>query len=492
MRKYDQRNKKNIGIIIGICLIVVIIFSYFLIKEIKLSKLKYELESNTILFDIDKNTILLKEMATIKKKWNNKYYLTYQKENYQIGTHVIAFNNSSTSLSLYGEFYEVTKNSKVNITDEETKLNNLSITRFYKVADRKYLIVDSNITTEDKSLKTENYLIIELDKLGNAILYNNSLNLKTFSETKIVTSNYTFDIANELLVYEDETIDLKKILGTTNQYKKEDQTTTDDKEENKENPSDSTNNNGSTSGTNETPNNPTTNTPPSNTTTNQDNITNNNETGTNISNSEIINQTASTSIIKITPNIKTIDIDYVIYDKTGEYLTTFIDVKSDSNINRVQLSKSTTNAQIVNLAPGTTYTLSFRYTHMDNNVLKEEEIANYTVTTLLPDIELNVNKITNKVINYNISIPSSYSITNAKLVLYIDDVKQSREIAINSSNMSGSFPINDLIQDNSTLITLSLENIHIDGTKVDKKVTYTYKRNIKSNTQEKGEENNDQ
>lgn len=484
MRKYDQRNKKNIGIIIGICLLVAIIFSYFLIKEIKLSKIKYELESNTILFDIDKNTILLNETSTIKKKWNNKYYLKYKDENYQIGTHVIAFNNTATSLTLYGEFYEVDKASKVNITEEETKLNNLSITRFYKIADRKYLIVDSNISTEDNSLKTENYLIIELDKLGNAILYNNNINVKTFSETKIVTSNYKFDIANELLIYENETVDLKKILGTTNQYKKDDQEKpTPDNKENQDNQTPDNNN---------TPSNTT---PPSNTNTpsnnNQDNITNNIETGSNITNTEIINQTASTSIIKITPNIKTIDIDYVIYDKTGEYLTTFIDVKSIYGINRVQLSKSTTNTSIVNLVPGTTYTLSFRYTHMDNDILKEEEIGNYTVTTLLPNIELNVSKITNKAINYNISIDSSYNITNAKLKIYIDSVKQTREISINSSNMNGIFPIKDLIQDNSSLVTLSLEDIHIDGIKVDKNITYTYKRNIKSNNQEKGEDNND-
>ena len=218
MRKYDSRNKRNIGVIVVICLVVAIVFSYFLVKEIKLSKIKYEIDSSSLVFDVDKNAILLSKTGTVKKKWNDKYYLDYNEEQYQIGSHVISFNNNELSLNLYGEFYEVNRNSEVNITKEETKLNNLAISRFYKLTDRKYLVVDSSIKSEDSTLETTYYLIIELDKLGNAILYNNNLNVKTFKETKIVTSTYTFDIANELLIYENDTVDLKKILGTTNEY----------------------------------------------------------------------------------------------------------------------------------------------------------------------------------------------------------------------------------------------------------------------------------
>ena len=223
MRKYDGKNKRNIGIIVGVSVIFAVIFSFFLIKEIKISKMRYELESSTVLFDIDKNSISLNNIGIIKKKWNSKYYLTYEEEQYNVGTHVIAFNNNKTSLSLYGEFYEVKSNSEVDITKEETILNNLSISKFYKITDRKYLIIDPNIRTEDESLKTINYLIVELDKQGNAILYNNNLNVKVFSASKILTTNYTFDIANELLIFENDTVDLKKILGTTNEYKEKEE-----------------------------------------------------------------------------------------------------------------------------------------------------------------------------------------------------------------------------------------------------------------------------
>ena len=64
--------------------------------------------------------------------------------------------------------------------------------------------------------------MVDLDKVGNATLTNHKISLKTFSETVIVTSNYTFDIANEILTYGSDKIDLKKIIGSSNAYTKED------------------------------------------------------------------------------------------------------------------------------------------------------------------------------------------------------------------------------------------------------------------------------
>jgi len=485
MRKYDSKNKKNIGIIVVICIIVAIIFSYFLIKEIKQSRIKYELEESTLVFDIDKNAILLNGIGTIKKKWDNKYYLTYEEEQYQIGTHVIAFNNKEISLTLYGEFYEVNKSSEINITKEETKLNNLNISRFYKISDRKYLIVDSSIKSEDNSLQTENYLIVELDKLGNAVLYNNNLNLKTFSETKLVTSNYTFDIANELLIYEDTTVDLKKILGTTNEYNKQEENK-NDKTENKDNndngnntdnPGVGTGNNTGTTGGNN-----------NNQEKNNDVVTK--EEGTDITDSEIINQTATTSVININPTTNSISVDYVIYDTMGKYLTTFIELTSSNTTNIIQLSKSATNVKIPNLIPGKEYTLVFKYTYKDNEEVKEEIFDTHKVKTLIPNISLVGTKVTSKVINYKINI-DSYEITNAKLIIYVDGERQNKEISITSNNLTGEFDIRNIEISNDSLVELSLEDIYINANPIDKKISWYYKRSIEKNNSkpEEGENN---
>lgn len=476
MRKYDSKNKRNIGIIVVVCLIFAIIFSYFLIKEIKLRQNKYELDSSTVLFDIDKNNILLNNTGTIRKKWNKNYYLTYNNEDYQIGPHVIAFNNSEKSLSLYGEFYEVTLSSEVNITKEETKLNNLGISRFYKIADRKYLVIDSTIKTEDELLKTSNYLVIELDKQGNALLYNNEVNVKSFSETKIVTSSYKFDIANELLIYENDTIDLKKILGTTNEHK-QNSGKGNGSDDDSNNPStdgngttnDNNPNNGGNTGGNNQGNN--TNTNPSGVTTDED--------GPNKSEQEIINETAHTSIIKITPNINDISVDYVVYDKNNEYLKVYVELRSESGLKTIYLSKGSTNIKLTNLLPGTDYELTFKYTHMYEGLVREEIIDKQNVTTKYPNITLSVNKVTSKSIYYKIDT-SAYIIDNAVLRVYVDGEKQNIELPINNSNLTGSINISNLILPNNSIITLQLENIVVSGVKLNKNISWSYK--IEKNT----------
>ena len=485
MRKYDSKNKRNIGIIVVICILVAVIFSFFLIKVINLSKVKYELESSSELFDIDKNNILLNESGTIKKKWNQKYYLTYMDEQYQIGNHVIAFNNNEISLTLYGEFYEINKNSEVNITKEETKLNNLAISRFYKLEDRKYLIVDSNIKSEDEALVTTNYLIVELDRLGNAILYNNTLNVKTFKETKIVTSTYTFDIANELLIYENETVDLKKIIGTTNEYKKPEEENKDNEDNNglnSDNNQTGNNANVDNNQNNNNGNNNSGNTGEGNNTNNDNKVENGDdlvtdEGGTDISDSEIINQTATTSILRITPSYNTIDVDYVIFDKANEYFNVFVEISSEKGVNIVYLSKNTTNISLTNLLPGTEYTLTFKYTHYEDEITKEETIDTYTVKTLLPNITINGTRIASKYISYEISSGTSL-IESAVLRIYVDGVKQSNELIINNKNLTGNFSTSGITFGEESLIELSLEDIYVSGQKINKEVIWSYKKTV--------------
>ena len=515
MRKFDGKNKRNIGIIVGFCVIFTVIFSYFLFQQIKISKIKYELESSTILFDIDKNNILLNSTGTIKKKWNKKYYLNYEEEQYNIGSHVIAFNNSDTALSLYGEFYQINRNSEVNITKEETKLNNLGISRFYKIADRKYLIIDPDIKSQDESLKTTNYLVVELDKQGNALLYNNSLNVKVFSATKLLTTTYIFDIANELLIFDEDKIDLKKIIGSTNEYKEE--TKKPIKDNNKEENDGTGSGNGNGTGTGNTPG---TNQNPGGTGNagNNSSGTGNNdgssggteddnkddvitdENGDDISSGEIIDQTAYTSIIRIVPSANSISVDYVIYDKLNQYLSTFIEVRNDKGYyNIVHLSKSTTNTTITGLIPGVDYELTFKYTHYEDELVKEETIDTHKVTTLIPNIAIVGTKVTNKKIDYKISL-SRYIIESAKLRIYINGEKQSNELSINNTNLQGSLNISDIKFLNNSVVELRLEDIvigqsidddaYIGGININKNSSWSYKiTNIIDPVPEEPEEN---
>ncbi len=74
--------------------------------------------------------------------------------------------------------------------------------------------------------------MVIIDKLGNALLLNNEINAKTINEMIISTDEFSFDVANESLVYDNENIDLKKIIGSTNEHvkqEKENETTNQQK-----------------------------------------------------------------------------------------------------------------------------------------------------------------------------------------------------------------------------------------------------------------------
>lgn len=58
-----------------------------------------------------------------------------------------------------------------------------------------------------------------LNIYGDTLLSNYELNMKTIKPLKLKTGSYEFDIANEKLIFGEEEIDLKKIIGSTNEYK---------------------------------------------------------------------------------------------------------------------------------------------------------------------------------------------------------------------------------------------------------------------------------
>jgi len=381
MRKYDARNKRNIAVIGIISILVIIIFSLFIVKVVKAGKVEYIIPKDTIIFDKDKTLIVLDEDGVIKKKWNDKYYLLYQDKQIEIGSYAIGYNQSDGTIYLYGKFYEIGQTEDIEITEEETKIKSSVLTKFYKLSDRKYLVVDKTIKSSDGILDTSEFLIVELDKLGNATLTNHKVNLKTFAPTTIITSTYSFDIANEILTLGQNQIDLKKIIGSTNEYKMENLVPTQE-EDNQSSINNSTTGGGANSQI-ETDSS-------SNTTTS----------------SSIIENIKKTSLVNIIPNVNSIEINYVVYDPNNEYTSVTAEVKNTNTneVNIIRLSKTSNSYLINNLSPNTNYELTFKYTYVDNdNISKEEVFDRITTTTKIPELSLKVTKVTGTKIYYSIT-----------------------------------------------------------------------------------------
>lgn len=467
MRKYDKRNKIYFGIVLVASLILIIIFSFFIAKVIKNGKIEYFIDAGSILYDKDKNLIKLESESVLKIKWNDEYYLMEDKNMYLLGTNSIIYNPSKDIMQLYGKYYEVTAFGEDNVIvyEDETVVRTTE-SKFLKIADRKYLIIDPVIKTENGSLNTKNYLIVELDKMGNATLINNEVNLKTFEPTTIITSNFTFDIANEQLTISNQIIDLKKIIGSTNQYVKPE----DKPSEGEDNNSSDNNNQDNTGGNNggntgEDGNNE------------EQTGGNNNDNDENID--DIIDKTKTTSIISVNPSVGNISIDYVIYDPLNEYESVFVEVRDNNNtlVSVGYFDKMNTNFIITGLKANITYNLTFKYVYYREGVRVEEKFDEASVTVGKPSISLRVDKVTSKAIYYTVLLDKDYSLDTLTVNLVSDlegggqvnfsNTFDSNTLA-NKESVSGSFNYSNIGQ----FATLYVNNVKFSGYPIDIEAKY--------------------
>ena len=473
LRKYDLRNKRSFLIVGIIAIILIVIFSFFIYKFFKIGNVEYKLDSGTVIMDNNNDSMVLKENATLKMKWTGNYYLKFDdsKKEEVLSPNVISYDDGK--IYLYGKFFEVRNKDDIVITKDETKIDNISTPRFYKIEDRKYLLVSGSIISSDSQISANDFLLVELDKSGNAKLTNNKVNLKTISKTTLVTSTYEFDINNELLKFGDDTIDLKKIIGTSNQYKEDDSKGSGDGTEDGTGDGTGTGNGGG----NETGQTNTGNvvTPDS-----KGEVVNNKDNKDNKPDDTKKPQATVTSVVGVTTSYNNINANYVIYDPYNNYTSTFVVVRNSSGalIKKVNMSKSGNSVILDNLDYNSTYTLLFKYSYTENGEEKYNTYYEETVNTKSPKYYITLNKVSNisKTVSYNVNldnrafneiISGTVPVTiNATLrvgdtVIYGNISKEVTEGKV-PKFLSGTFALPDNINVGD-VVTIKVNSVNING-----------------------------
>lgn len=437
MRKYDVKNKRNIGIIIVISIIIIVMFSLVINLFLSTDKNEYEVLPSTLVFDKDKTIIKVDTSGTIKTKWNKKYYLIYNDKDYELGDTAIAYKEDSGEIYLYGKYYEISSGDEIRVTSDETVIKNSALTKFYKLADRKYLVIDKEIKSTDGLLSTTDFLMVDLDKVGNATLTNHKVSLKTFSETTIVTSNYMFDIANEILTYGSDKIDLKKIIGSSNSYTKEDLI-----------PEQNTGNIGGGSGVTDVIEKP-----------NNNGNNNINEETSNTIIEEIKKASKNTSIVSVDTTPNKIDIDYVIYDPYNEYTSVYMEVKRENSnsVETIRLSSNSTNYVISeNIFPNTNYEIVFKCTYINPETGEEvrETIDKINVITKLPNIWIKVTNTSFGNITYQITADNNYSVSSGTIIVKVNGEERINNVISINGNTVNTINIPDIVDNDIVEIKL--------------------------------------
>ena len=488
MRKLTAGNKINFTVFAIVIIVIIVLLIVCLRYVMGIDKTVYQIEANTFVYDSEYVPVLIENGGTMQAKWDGNYHInTNDGLTYNVGPQSVMYNKSSGKVTLYGKMYQVLADASVQTLSGQSEFVNFSEDRFYKLADRKYLILSDSISNEQNTIATKRYLLVVLDKAGNTLLLNNEINAKTINPMRLVTPSFTFDIANEKLIFGNEQIDLTKIIGSTNQYEEKvqvaEQNTTP--EQNNSNGQPVTQNSSSTTTTTTTTNNSTQTivngnvnggnvgqTGGNNNNGNNENNGNNGNIGnggTNSGNNSGENNTPldkSVSLRSAVASSSTIKVNYNVIDPEGKYQTVYINVDGDKP-DTIALDKTASSYTITGLTPNTDYTITLGAREIQSDGTISERIEDtLLVRTQRVSTTITVTRLSSSKIYFNLKMDSNYVFDSADVVLYADGNEVDRKnVSISSSTSSNGWNTS-LDYDYGSEFVIRLENVVYNGNTV--------------------------
>lgn len=465
--------KNNIGLFILFSFLVILIitlFGYGLYNTLSFDREIYDIAQGSFTYDKDYNYVVLDTSANLQQRWDKNYYLKTENDNKvtNLGDDVVVYNKSDYKLYIYGTNYQVKLTGDVVYSNSLVEVSRTANPAFFKLGDRKYLIVGKSIKSEVKGINTKDYLIVDIDKGGNALLLNHELNIKVLSTLKLVTADFTFDVANERLLVGEDVIDLKKINGSTNQYVEPDLEDTS----NIKNPvTDSSNVSGNNNQGNSSSGN-------SSRGGNSSTKGNNNVVVNTPTNSEKLNIVKSAFLTGVTPYTSYVDISYSVSDPKNEYTSVYLLVSKvgvEEEPVKIILNKNTTRYRLRDLMPNSEYSISFCYSYVSptNVDVILDDVANVVVTkTKDISTKIIINKISSDNIYFTVYYDQSYAFDSANVVIYSDN-NNIGTIAVDSSKAISAKGFSGMIHSEVSLgyeVVLKLENCVYQGGKVDTQI----------------------
>lgn len=487
MRALAAGNKKRFALFAIIIITIIILLITSLRLALKHETEQYKIESNITLYDSDYVPIKTEEEATINKKWDGNYYLTLNnsKSTYKLNKKVVSFNEAKSKVTLYGEVFKVLFDGQVEKYVRDTEIKNNSGDQFYKIADRQYLLISDSIRNESGSISTSKYLYVIIDKSGNTLILNNQIYAKTINPIVLTTSSYKFDIANEKLIVGSNEIDLKKIIGSSNEYKEKEpeEDTNEDKEDSKDKVEHEQNNNNNENQNSNIQNGEGTAVGNQNTQNNQNNNSNSgsNVQGGGITNSNT-NKTPLSKSVSLRGAIATssyIDIEYAVQDPEHKYQTVYAFVEAVGYENMIALDKNATTYRLTDLEPNTEYkiTLGYKQITADNEI--EDQIEDVlSVRTTRINAKLDITKVLagKQKVYFNLKLDQNYAFDYAKVALYVDGMKESDLVVNLTEAVKQNGWSNVLTFENyGSEIVLQVEGTSHDGTPVSTNIQAKYR-----------------
>ena len=219
MKRIERKNTAEFNIFGSIIVLILLALTISVVVVIKNQTGSYTVAAGSTVYDIDNEYIPITEEATLYQKSNGVYYLkTADKEVYTLGENAVVKDGESRKIIVYGDLYAIAADGTVTMSSGCTELNDLGQPGLYKLADRKYLMTGSNIISTDKEYTTNDYVYVNIYKSGAAVLMNDQSNQNILRPIMLNSEELYLDISSEYAFFNNNLINLKNVLGSTNEY----------------------------------------------------------------------------------------------------------------------------------------------------------------------------------------------------------------------------------------------------------------------------------
>ena len=429
-RQLGWKNYRLFIVLVVVVGFVVALFA-FSIFVIGRNEEVYSVAAGSTVIDKNYNVVSLANNGQIRKSFTGDFSLQTVDENgnsaqYDLGKNSVAYSDFDYKFYLYGQAYLINNDTSVKKINQYEEISKATPS-FYKLADRKYLLADKLIEAKEIGLKTDGYLLVNLDRQGDATLVNDEVNIKTINPIIIKGTYYDFDVAHEKLIIGGTEIDLANVIGTTNEF--------DDTIASDSGTSDGGENTGGTGGTSGDASRLVTayydnyiqriknsfNSLYGATSAMNDNLENVAKK-TNVA----LDLTRWTNLTAVTADPTTITVNYSVFDPNNEYTRIFLTLSEYGSAveNKYILSKENTSFTIRDLKPDTKYVVGYGYAlaKIVDESQAEVSIDTVTIVTPIPKLSISINKITTNKVYYVLKLDKGYAISQAEIQLISDGV----------------------------------------------------------------------
>lgn len=219
MRAFEKKNVATFSIFGVLILAAVIALTFVVINYVNNEDSKITISSGNLIFADDDSIIELNGEGELTKKWDKKYYLNDETHNSTcVGENPIIYNQGDSSVNLLGEVYRIYPDGTTLKYPNGTLIANTKESSLYKLQDRDYAFIGNEVYSFQPGFEAKDFMKIKIAKNGNALLQSQGLNSKTINHVLLVSGELYFDVGSEILYSNNIEINLRKVIGSTNEY----------------------------------------------------------------------------------------------------------------------------------------------------------------------------------------------------------------------------------------------------------------------------------